>query len=630
MGNEKDPDIVDISDEIKDVKPEEGQEKKTGKEKKSAKKASQNDPSVQKEVSVREFRTQKKKGLRKALIIIAIILAVGGFITYKVIEAKNKLQAMMSQSNVQTAKIERRDISKAISTTGTIQSKDVRTITSPLAGVKIDQVNCKVGDIVQAGTVVVTFSREDINKKIGQLEEDITEAKQAKALDSGDRNNTYVGSYDTSTYNVANAYDKLLKAEADLQKAKDDMTKACNDKAEYKDKYQHAKDKIDEKKRELEEETIRYKEWRAGMPAALTDKDDIQKDYEMSTKVNDIQTKVTEYETTIKSYDSGITTYENSEISAQKVLETAQRNYDSAWVEYNKQGHDATFDTAKADYNKNKGDLQANTTIKELERQKEQNQDNLDNYIVTAPITGLVTTVNAQEGNGYQATTGALLTIQAVDVYEVTTQVDEYDINNVKIGQKVVIMTDATGKDELEGKVTFIAPTATAQQSGSTSTSNTFEVKIDIVKKDERLKLGMSAKLNILVDSHNNVLAVPYDAIEQKENGDTVIYIAGEGNAAYGNNDTAGSFGIQVIGKDGESVDDDDLPDFDPNGGVQLAETPEFTNAKKDAKEVKVQIGLEGDFYTEVISPEIKEGMTVLVDSKAGELSNEMDLMMGL
>ena len=46
------------------------------------------------------------------------------------------------------------------------------------------------------------------------------------------------------------------------------------------------------------------------------------------------------------------------------------------------------------------------------------------------------------------------------------------------------------------------------------------------------------------------------------------------------------------------------------------------------AREVPVQIGLEGDYYTEVISQDIKEGMTVLVNSQAGELPDDFTMMM--
>ena len=541
-------DIEDISEEIK---------------KKPKKKTEDED------TSVRQFR-RKKNGWVKWVVIGLIVAAVIGFIVYKVIDAKNKLTEALSQGNTTTAEITRMDLSKAISTTGTIQSKDVRTITSPLSGVKIDKVHFKVGDMVQQGDIVVEFSFEDINKKIGQIEEDIDEAKQTKALDAGDRTNTYVNNYDLQTYNVATAYDALQQKGDALQRAKDDLDKICTEKGDYK--RNHSKDSSD--------------------PG-----------YDPS-------------------YDATIKSYEDKELTAQRAIEDAQKAYDNAFVSFNKAGYDASFSNAKSDYTLNKGNVTANDNVKSLERQLEQNQDSLDNYIVTAPITGLVTAVNAQEGNGYQATTGALFTVQAVDIFEVTTQVDEYDINNVKVGQKVAIMTDATGDDELEGKVTFIAPTATAATGNSTS--NTFEVKVDVVKKDERLRLGMSAKLNILVDTHNNVLAVPYDAIEEKEDGQTVIYVVDK-TADVSKPKDEGAPMIQVFGEDGilkkTTESTDDLSDSDKPGKP---------GSRANAKEIPVQIGLESDYYTEVISPDINEGMTVLVNGTAGELQQDMPMFMGM
>jgi multidrug efflux pump subunit AcrA (membrane-fusion protein) len=143
---------------------------------------------------------------------------------------------------------------------------------------------------------------------------------------------------------------------------------------------------------------------------------------------------------------------------------------------------------------------------------------------------------------------------------------------------------------------------------------------MDIVNKDERLKLGMSAKLNILVDTHTNVLAVPYDAIEEKDGGQTVIYVAQK--EAKPENPEDGQPVIQVFGEDGLLKNTGDKPSKpdknDPPGKM------------RNAKEIPVQIGLESDYYTAVISPDIYEGMTVLVNSTAGEIRNDMEMFMGL
>ena len=583
-------DIEDISEEIK---------------KKPKKKSEDED------TSVRQFR-RKKSGWVKWLVIGLIVAAVIGFIVYKVVDAKNKLADAMANNNTTTAEITRMDLSKAISTTGTIQSKDVRTITSPLSGVKINRVHFKVGDMVQQGDIVVEFSFDDINKKIGQIEEDIDEAKQTKALDAGDRKNTYVNNNDLETYKIATAYDALQQKGDALQKAKDDLQKVCNEKGDFKKLHEEAEANVDGVQKEI---------WKKQNELAVAVDDD--KKASLTNEIASLNTKLTTYRNAIDKYDTTIKDYEDKEKTSQRAVDDAQKAYDDAFVAFNKAGYDASFNNAKSDYNLNKGNATANDSVKSLERQLEQNQDSLDNYIVTAPITGLVTAVNAQEGNGYQATTGALFTVQAVDVYEVTTQVDEYDINNVKVGQKVAIMTDATGEDELEGRVTFIAPTATAATGNSTS--NTFEVKIDVIKKDERLRLGMSAKLNILVDTHDNVLAVPYDAIEEKEGGQTVIYVVDKTAEADKPKKNDGIPSIQVFGEDGLLKKSTDSKDESTDSGK-----PGKPGDRANAKEIPVQIGLESDYYTEIISNEISEGMTVLVNSKAGELEQDMPLFMGM
>lgn len=568
--------------------------------------------------SVKQFRKGRKKWV-KWLIILIILLGIIGLIVYNVIFAKNKIMDAAAGSS-QEAEVKRMDITKAISATGTIQSKDIRTLTSPLSGVKIEEVNCKVGDMVEQGTVVVAFSREDINKKIGQLEEDITEANKTKALDSGDRTNTYVNNHDLETYNVATAYEALNRADKDLQTAKDDLQKACDDKAEFKRLHDEAKENIDDVEEELLKKQDELSKLKGTTPQQgeeeQTDElDESDPNYkkiaELTNEISSLSAKISKYRDALDNYDKNIKSYESAEEKAQSAVDTAQRTYDDAFVKFNKMGYDASFSNAKSDYNLNKGNLTADDNVKSLQRQMEERVDSLDNYIVTAPITGLVTEVNAQEGNGYQATTGALMTIQAVDIFEVTTQIDEYDINNVSVGQQVKIMTDATGEDELEGKVTFIAPIGTAATGNSTS--NTFQVKIDILNKDERLRLGMSAKLNLVVDSHNGVLAVPYDAIEEEEGGAHFVYVADKKDNAPADKKTV--LGIEVIGMDGEKKETKDLnpTSTDAGGGFP---------ARGKGKKIPVQIGLEGDYYTEIISTDIKEGMTVYVNSQAGEVKD--------
>lgn len=217
--------------------------------------------------------------------------------------------------------------------------------------------------------------------------------------------------------------------------------------------------------------------------------------------------------------------------------------------------------------------------IKEAQKQVKEAKENLDNCAVTAPVSGTVTSLSVEEGDTYSG--GTLLQIQDTQSFVITTSVDEYDISDVKVGQRVVILTDATDNDELEGKVTFVAPST--DSSGSTSTeaqgqssgtaassSDGYEVKIKVTSSDDRIKLGMTAKCSIVKKEASDVYAVPYDAVH-KENGESYILV-----------------------KDGDST-----------------------------SKVTVTTGMETDYYIEVQGDDLQEGLQVVIPTDKTDSSSD-------
>ena len=107
---------------------------------------------------------------------------------------------------------------------------------------------------------------------------------------------------------------------------------------------------------------------------------------------------------------------------------------------------------------------------------------------------------------------------------------DEYDISKISKDLKAVVKTDATGDEQLKGTVSFVAPTpnSTASSGGNTGTANTspaYKVRIDLEDYDERLRVGMTAKTSIILDSRENVFAVAYDCVQTDEEGNNYIRI---------------------------------------------------------------------------------------------------------
>jgi multidrug efflux pump subunit AcrA (membrane-fusion protein) len=101
---------------------------------------------------------------------------------------------------------------------------------------------------------------------------------------------------------------------------------------------------------------------------------------------------------------------------------------------------------------------------------------------------------------------------------EVTAQVDEADIGKIKAGQKAMVTFPATGAQ--------VAGTVGAQDVQETVINNVVEynVKIDLDGNAEAEKLGQSASVVITTAEKDNVLEVPNNAIRQAGN-QTVVTV---------------------------------------------------------------------------------------------------------
>ena len=170
---------------------------------------------------------------------------------------------------------------------------------------------------------------------------------------------------------------------------------------------------------------------------------------------------------------------------------------------------------------------------------------------------------------------------------QISTSIGEYDISQIKKGQKAAILTDATGDNELEGEITYVAvstgssslSTSSSGNAGGSSVSSSmgtsassssdsgYTVKIKITDVNENLRIGMTAKCSIILNEAEDVYAVPYDAVNQNEEGKQVIYV----------DDSAGK------------------------------------------KEVEVEKGMESDYYVEISGEKLQEGMKVIIPSDAAE-----------
>jgi len=142
-----------------------------------------------------------------------------------------------------------------------------------------------------------------------------------------------------------------------------------------------------------------------------------------------------------------------------------------------------------------------------LETQLAIAQTRLDSPMIEAPFDGVVTVLSAQVGDLVQVGTQAIRLDDLSDLY-LDVLISEIDIPFVKIGQSAGLVFDAYYEDTFNGEVTEIAPVGQSVQ-GIVE----YTVRINLKDADDRIKPGMTAAVNIVVDEKEDILVVPNDAI---------------------------------------------------------------------------------------------------------------------
>lgn len=145
-------------------------------------------------------------------------------------------------------------------------------------------------------------------------------------------------------------------------------------------------------------------------------------------------------------------------------------------------------------------------------------QDNLDDYSITAPISGTVVTKSAKAGDKIEGgSDGTLCVIYDLSYLEMTLSIDELDISSLAVGQEVQITADAVEGQTYTGVVTEVSVAGTT--SGGITT---YPVTVRIDETDGLLP-GMNVDAAIVISSADNVLAIPAAAVNR---GDTVLVTA--------------------------------------------------------------------------------------------------------
>lgn len=153
--------------------------------------------------------------------------------------------------------------------------------------------------------------------------------------------------------------------------------------------------------------------------------------------------------------------------------------------------------------------------IEQAQAQIDRAQKDLDNTIITSPIDGVITDLNAEVGEtvivGTTNNPGSII-MEIADLSEMLlkAQVDEANIAPVAPGQEARIYINAYPDRQYEGKVQKIALKRQIAADGT----GTFEVEILMdLPEGETLYSGLSASTDIVVEHFYDAMIVPSQAV---------------------------------------------------------------------------------------------------------------------
>lgn len=410
-------------------------------------------------------------------------------------------QVEMVTNMVETEPVMMRDLSDTISLKGTV-SGESRTNVMSLATAEITAVEVQVGDIVAQGDALVALDRADIEKQVADLEQNVSNSSMLDKMSNQDLQEALSEAQSGQSQELKAAQDAIDSAVSAYDSLKNSKIAAM----------------IEAQKAASTDEE------RANLTQAT--KDFISMGY-------------------LKDADM---------IAAQRSIDNARESYADTQKRAIESAQEAI---EKAKYSTNDGTSTNKDTLDTLKKQ-------LNDCELKAPCGGVVTAVNVSVGD--KNTAGqTLVTIENTSALKMVATVDEKDILKLQEGMNAIVISDATGEEEIQGTVTRVVRVKSQSTGANADMSGGYSVEISLDTTD--LLVGMSVKAKVMIKEKGETLAIPYDLIQYDENGDAFVYVA-ESNS------------------DGSA-----------------------TAVKKNIK-----VGEEVDYYTEITGGDLKEGDQLIYD----------------
>ena len=182
----------------------------------------------------------------------------------------------------------------------------------------------------------------------------------------------------------------------------------------------------------------------------------------------------------------------------------------------------------------------ARANVERAERAWEQQDRKLRAGVTLAPRAGLVVYALTGEGEEQRKISLGMVPFEGMDLLYlpdvssmlVDTELSEVDIAKAHLGMPVEIRLDAYPDTVFSGQVSYIADLAKRKISritGKASGAKVFDVTVQVGAQDRRLKPGLTATLDVIVNVNKEALHIPLEGVFLNDQDQTIAYVQKKG-----------------------------------------------------------------------------------------------------
>lgn len=232
-----------------------------------------------------------------------------------------------------------------------------------------------------------------------------------------------------------------------------------------------------------------------------------------------VQLDTTEIAVQVKQAEAALAAAQGSIAIAEANYNSAKDNFERMEYLYEQGGiSEQQYQGAKTQLELTQAQLDnaKNGAVEQAQAALDLARTQLDNAIITAPSDGVVASVNVEPGE-MAGPTSPVVTIVNLDPVVAEFNLTEGQVGLVKKDMAMGVIVGAAGEEPFQGKVSEISPMADPR-------TKAFTVKVTLPNKEQVIKPGMTAQIELTLDKATESLIVPIEAIMEYE-GKTNVYV---------------------------------------------------------------------------------------------------------